>query len=209
MDEVPPWMNEIPVGGDPALRRPDESDMRRVVSEDNDPAVEHPTDRRPSGRFKRPTEPAPAPAYGAPRRSAPAKKAEPEYQPVVSDVPLPETAADGSPLTWENFLAFCEEREGVPLNIFRQCGCEISDNVFRVRPKSRIMSVQLRRNGDELNRLLAEWAGEPLVTELLSPQSERHTTAELKAEMQNHPVIQRMHELFGATLVYCGREEQE
>lgn len=175
-DDVPPWLDEIPAGGDPSLKAPDDAELRRAVS-----MAESLTESR-AGTLE----------GGAPRAREGAEKA-----PSLNQA-----------LKWEEFLAFCEGREGVPLNLLRQCAGEVREGRLRLSPRSQIVAVQLQRHADVVKRTAEAWAGRPLEPEFMPQRTERRTTAELKAEMQEHPVVRELGRIFGATLIHCAQVDK-
>lgn len=119
-----------------------------------------------------------------------------------------EQKKDG-PLLWEDFLAFCEGREGIPLNILRQCSGDIQGTRLYLTPYSQTVFRQLRRYTDSVGKAAGIWAGQTLELDIQPPRTERRTSAELKAEMQEHPVVREFGRIYGATLVHCAPEGEE
>ena len=119
-----------------------------------------------------------------------------------------EQKRDG-PLSWDDFLTFCERREGIPLNILRQCSGEIQGTRLCLTPYSQTVFRQLRRYTDSVGKAAGIWAGQTLELDIQPPRTERRTSAELKAEMQEHPVVRELGRIYGATLVHCAPEGEE
>lgn len=178
-DDVPPWLDEIPAGGDPALKAADGAERQR-------------------------------PADGAGSASGRAVVPSPECsRPAALSAPSgTDTEERGGKPEWEDFLTFCEDREGVPLNLLRQCAGEIEDGRLRLHPRSQTVSLQLQRHAEMLRQAAESWAGRPLEPEFMPPRTERRTSAELRSEMQDHPVVQELSRIFGATLVHCAQADR-
>ncbi len=192
-DDVPPWLDEIPAGGDPSLKVPDSVDLQAAMSGKADTSALSTGDRAVS---ERKTAPETALAMQGKRPDLPgASRAR-------------EEGNGDSSLKWEDFLAFCEGREGVHLNLLRQCSGEVRGERLRLRPQSQIVSLQLQRNAEMVKKAAQAWAGRPLEPEFMPPNTERRTTAELKAEMQEHPVVRELGHIFGATLVHCAQVDK-
>ena len=178
-DDVPPWLDEIPAGGDPALKAADGAERQRPADGAGSA----------SGRAVVPS----------PECSRPAALSAPSWT---------DTEERGGKPEWEDFLTFCEDREGVPLNLLRQCAGEIEDGRLRLHPRSQTVSLQLQRHAEMLRQAAESWAGRPLEPEFMPPRTERRTSAELRSEMQDHPVVQELSRIFGATLVHCAQADR-
>lgn len=178
-DDVPPWLDEIPAGGDPSLKTPDSVELQAVMSGAGDS----------SG----------LPAEGralSERKDAPETEAAPGTRPERAEASL----------AWEDFLAFCKDREG--LHLLRQCSGEVRGDRLCLLPQSQIVSLQLQRNAEMVKNAAQAWAGRPLDLEVMPPSTERRTTAELKAEMRDHPVVRELGRIFDATLVHCAQVDK-
>lgn len=192
-DDVPPWLDEIPAGGDPSLKEPDAVDLQAAMSREGD------TSALSTGGG------AASEITTAPEAASAMRGMWPERPGVF---PAKEEGGGDSSLKWEDFLTFCEGREGVHLNLLRQCSGEVRGERLRLRPQSQIVSLQLQRNAEMVKKVAQAWAGRPLEPQFLPPSTERRTTAELKAEMQDHPVVRELGHIFGATLVHCAQVDK-
>ena len=190
-DDVPSWLDEIPAGGDPSLKEPDAVDLQAAMSREGDISA-----LSTGGSAVSEITTAPEAAIQGMR---------PE-QPGV--FPAKEEGNGDASLKWEDFLTFCEGREGVHLNLLRQCSGEVRGERLRLKPQSQIVSLQLQRNAEMVKKAVQAWAGQSLEPEFLPPSAERRTTAELKAEMQDHPVVRELGHIFGATLVHCAQVDK-
>ena len=70
---------------------------------------------------------------------------------------------------------------------------------------SQVIGQQLRRKEKlhVLEQLAAAWAGRPLRIAFRPPQKIVRTEAELKEEIQQHPVIRKFQDVYDARLVRC------
>lgn len=151
----------------------------------------------------------PAPAQEAVKTKAPASVSPPEAAEKKSTVRLrqDDTAWKDAPvdtsLSWDSFLASCKGE--IPLPILRQCLGEVHGDRLVLQPFSQVISQQLQRPEKMrlMEKLAAAWAGRPLSIVFRPPQKIVRTEAELKAEMENHPVVKKFQDVYDARLVHC------
>ena len=159
--------------------------------------------------------PAPAKPVVSP---APASSAEPsahltaEPKPVETRAPAPrrpssewkDVPVDHS-LTWADFLETCQDNRDIPLPMLRQVTGEVRGDWLVLQALSQVISMQLQRTEKlrVLEGLVARWAGRPLQIVFRPPQKIVRTEAELKEEIQSHPVIKKFQDAYDARLVRC------
>ena len=108
-------------------------------------------------------------------------------------------------LTWDTFLASCQDNRDIPLPMLRQVTGEVRGNWLVLQAFSQVILQQLRRKEKVtvLERMAAAWAGRPLQIAFRPPQKIVRTEAELKEEIQEHPVIRKFQDVYDARLVRC------
>ena len=167
---------------------------------------------------KAPAFSAPEPAAGAssaafsPASSGPSADltAEPkpvETQPSAARTPSGEwkdVPVDAS-LTWDTFLDACQDNRDIPLPMLRQVTGEVRGDWLVLQAFSQVILQQLRRKEKlaVLEKMAASWAGRPLQIAFRPPQRIVRTEAELKEEIQDHPVIRKFQDVYDARLVRC------
>ena len=112
--------------------------------------------------------------------------------------------ADAS-LTWESFLASCEDSTEIPVPMLRQFTGEVRGDWFVLQPFSQVIGQQMQRQDKlhALEALAAKWAGRPLRPVFRAPQKIVRTEAEIKEEMSRHPVVKHLQDAYDAILVRC------
>ena len=115
------------------------------------------------------------------------------------DVPVDTT------LTWDTFLDSCQDSRDLPLPVLRQVTGEVRGDWLVLQAFSQVILLQLRRKEKlaALEKLAAAWAGRPLQIVFRPPQKIVRTEAELKEEIQDHPVIKKFQDVYDARLVRC------
>lgn len=108
-------------------------------------------------------------------------------------------------LTWAGFLETCQENRDIPLPMLRQVTGEVRGDWLVLQALSQVISMQLQRTEKlrVLENLVAAWAGRPLQIVFRPPQKIVRTEAELKEEIQSHPVIKKFQDAYDARLVRC------
>ena len=108
-------------------------------------------------------------------------------------------------LTWDTFLEVCQDNRDIPLPMLRQVMGEVRGDWLVLQALSQIIGQQLQRPEKlrVLESLAAEWAGRPLKIAFRPPQKIVRTEAELKEEIQTHPVIKKFQDAYDARLVRC------
>ena len=108
-------------------------------------------------------------------------------------------------LTWDAFLASCQSSRDIPLPMLRQVTGEVRGDWLVLQALSQVIGMQLRRKEKlhALESLVAAWAARPLRIVFRPPQKTVCTEAELKEEIQRHPVIRKFQEAYDARLVRC------
>ena len=108
-------------------------------------------------------------------------------------------------LPWEGFLETCRDNRDIPLPMLRQVTGEVRGDWLVLQALSQVIGQQLRRKEklQVLEQLAAAWAGRPLRIAFRPPQKIVRTEAELKEEIQQHPVIRKFQEAYDARLVRC------
>ena len=108
-------------------------------------------------------------------------------------------------LTWDAFLETCQENRDIPIPMLRQVTGEVRGDWLVLQAFSQVIGQQLRRKEKlhVLEQLAAAWAGRPLRIAFRPPQKIVRTEAELKEEIQDHPVIKKFQDVYDARLVRC------
>ena len=108
-------------------------------------------------------------------------------------------------LTWADFLETCQDNRDIPLPMLRQVTGEVRGDWLVLQALSQVISMQLQRTEKlrVLEGLVARWAGRPLQIVFRPPQKIVRTEAELKEEIQSHPVIKKFQDAYDARLVRC------
>ena len=108
-------------------------------------------------------------------------------------------------LTWDAFLETCQENRDIPIPMLRQVTGEVRGDWLVLQAFSQVIGQQLRRKEKlhVLEQLAAAWAGRPLRIAFRPPQKIVRTEAELKEEIQQHPVIRKFQDVYDARLVRC------
>ncbi len=108
-------------------------------------------------------------------------------------------------LTWAAFLESCQDNRDIPLPMLRQVTGEVRGDWLVLQALSQVIGQQLQRPEKlrALEALVAAWAGRPLRVAFRPPQKIVRTEAELKEEMQTHPVIKKFQDAYDARLVRC------
>ncbi len=166
--------------------------------------------------------PASSPVSVAARESAPAPAAEPAPEPAPHLTEAPKPAETRAPafrrpsaawkdvpvdtsLTWDTFLDACRDNHDIPLPMLRQVTGEVRGDWLVLQALSQVIGQQLQRPEKlrVLESLAASWAGRPLQIAFRPPQRIVRTEAELKEEVQSHPVIKKFQDAYDARLVRC------
>ena len=166
--------------------------------------------------------PASSPVSAAARESAPAPAAEPAAEPAPHLTEAPKPAETRAPafrrlsaawkdvpvdtsLTWDTFLDACRDNHDIPLPMLRQVTGEVRGDWLVLQALSQVIGQQLQRPEKlrVLESLAASWAGRPLQIAFRPPQRIVRTEAELKEEVQSHPVIKKFQDVYDARLVRC------
>ena len=108
-------------------------------------------------------------------------------------------------LTWADFLESCRDNRDIPLPMLRQVTGEVRGDWLVLQALSQVISMQLQRTEKlrVLEELVTAWAGRPLQIVFRPPQKIVRTEAELKEEIQTHPVIKKFQDAYDARLVRC------
>lgn len=108
-------------------------------------------------------------------------------------------------LTWDTFLDLCQDNRDIPLPMLRQVTGEVRGDWLVLQALSQIIGQQLQKTEKlrVLENLAAQWAGRPLKIAFRPPQKIVRTEAELKEEIQTHPVIKKFQDAYDARLVRC------
>ena len=108
-------------------------------------------------------------------------------------------------LTWDTFLDACQDNRDIPLPMLRQVTGEVRGDWLVLQAFSQVILQQLRRKEKlaVLEKMAASWAGRPLQIAFRPPQRIVRTEAELKEEIQDHPVIRKFQDVYDARLVRC------
>ena len=108
-------------------------------------------------------------------------------------------------LTWAGFLETCQDNRDIPLPMLRQVTGEVRGDWLVLQALSQVIGMQLQRTEKlrVLENLVAAWAGRPLQIVFRPPQKIVRTEAELKEEIQSHPVIKKFQDVYDARLVRC------
>ena len=150
----------------------------------------------------------------------PSSASAPEPAPHLTETPKPvETRAPASrrpsaewkdipvdaSLTWDTFLDACRDNRDIPLPMLRQVTGEVRGGWLVLQALSQVIGQQLQRPEKlrVLESLAASWAGRPLQIAFRPPQKIVRTEAELKEEIQSHPVIKKFQDAYDARLVRC------
>ncbi len=166
--------------------------------------------------------PASSPVSAAAREAAPAPAAEPAAEPAPHLTEAPKPAETRAPafrrpsaawkdvpvdtsLTWDTFLDACRDNHDIPLPMLRQVTGEVRGDWLVLQALSQVIGQQLQRPEKlrVLESLAASWAGRPLQIAFRPPQRIVRTEAELKEEVQSHPVIKKFQDAYDARLVRC------
>lgn len=166
--------------------------------------------------------PASSPVPAAAREAAPAPAAEPAPEPAPHLTEAPKPAETRAPafrrpsaawkdvpvdtsLTWDTFLDACRDNHDIPLPMLRQVTGEVRGDWLVLQALSQVIGQQLQRPEKlrVLESLAASWAGRPLQIAFRPPQRIVRTEAELKEEVQSHPVIKKFQDAYDARLVRC------
>ncbi len=166
--------------------------------------------------------PASSPVSAAAREAAPAPAAEPAPEPAPHLTEAPKPAETRAPafrppsaawkdvpvdtsLTWDTFLDACRDNHDIPLPMLRQVTGEVRGDWLVLQALSQVIGQQLQRPEKlrVLESLAASWAGRPLQIAFRPPQRIVRTEAELKEEVQSHPVIKKFQDAYDARLVRC------
>ncbi|MBQ5727833.1 MAG: DNA polymerase III subunit gamma/tau, partial [Mailhella sp.] len=167
------------------------------------PAFRPPSAAAPQERpFSAPASPRP---FSAPRLTESAKTAEtPAPKPKRDSAEWKDVPVDTS-LTWEDFILACEGKTDIPIPMLRQVSGEVRGDWLVLQPLSQVIGQQLQRAEKvrSLENFAESWAGRPLKLAFRPPQKIVRTEAELKEELNKHPVVKRFQEAYGAMLVRC------
>lgn len=108
-------------------------------------------------------------------------------------------------LPWNGFLEFCRDSRDIPLPVLRQVTGEVRGDYLVLQALSQVVSQQLQRTEKlrVLESMAASWAGRPLQIVFRPPQKTVRTEAELREEIQDHPVIKKFQDAYDARLVRC------
>ena len=108
-------------------------------------------------------------------------------------------------LAWSSFLDTCQDNRDIPLPMLRQVSGEVRGDWLVLQALSQVIGQQLQRPEKlrVLENLAASWAGRPLQIAFRPPQKIVRTEAELKEEIQTHPVIKKFQDAYDARLVRC------
>ena len=108
-------------------------------------------------------------------------------------------------LTWDTFLERCQDNRDIPLPMLRQVIGEVRGDWLVLQALSQVIGQKLQRPEQlrALEALAETWAGRPLRIAFRPPQRILRTEAELKEEMQTHPVIKKFQDAYDARLVRC------
>ena len=108
-------------------------------------------------------------------------------------------------LAWSSFLDTCQDNRDIPLPMLRQVSGEVRGDWLVLQALSQVIGQQLQRPEKlrVLEKLAASWAGRPLQIAFRPPQKIVRTEAELKEEIQTHPVIKKFQDAYDARLVRC------
>ena len=89
--------------------------------------------------------------------------------------------------------------------MLRQVTGEVRGDWLVLQALSQVISMQLQRTEKlrVLEGLVTAWAGRPLQIVFRPPQKIVRTEAELKEEIQTHPVIKKFQDAYDARLVRC------
>lgn len=135
-----------------------------------------------------------------------------EPKPVETRAPAPRRPSSDwkdvpvdSSLTWAGFLDTCQDNRDIPLPMLRQVTGEVRGDWLVLQALSQVIGMQLQRTEKlrVLEGLVAAWAGRPLQIVFRPPQKIVRTEAELKEEIQSHPVIKKFQDAYDARLVRC------
>ena len=135
-----------------------------------------------------------------------------EPKPVETRAPAPRRPSSDwkdvpvdSSLTWAGFLETCQDNRDIPLPMLRQVTGEVRGDWLVLQALSQVIGMQLQRTEKlrVLEGLVAAWAGRPLQIVFRPPQKIVRTEAELKEEIQSHPVIKKFQDAYDARLVRC------
>ena len=107
------------------------------------------------------------------------------------------------PRTWDDFLNSCGERSAVPVPILRQFRGEFQGGTLVLRATSPVMMQQLQRHEKTLSEMVDAWCGTHLKIEFRAVEKKIRTEAEIRKELEDHPVVRSLHEAYGAVLVRC------
>ena len=208
----------------PSSARPRERSSSVASSVQSRPAEEPAV--RPAAVAAADEKTAPSPAFVPPSPSPAAAAAAPSDtqestsvphltetpKPVETRAPAPRRASaewkdvsvDAS-LTWSSFLESCQDNRDIPLPMLRQVSGEVRGDWLVLQALSQVIGQQLQRPEKlrVLEKLAASWAGRPLQIAFRPPQKIVRTEAELKEEIQSHPVIRKFQDAYDAILVRC------
>ena len=108
-------------------------------------------------------------------------------------------------LPWNGFLESCRDSRDIPLPVLRQVTGEVRGDYLVLQALSQVVSQQLQRTEKlrVLEAMAASWAGRPLQIVFRPPQKTVRTEAELREEIQDHPVIKKFQDAYDARLVRC------
>ena len=108
-------------------------------------------------------------------------------------------------LPWSSFFDSCQDSRDIPLPVLRQVTGEVRGDYLVLQALSQVVSQQLQRTEKlrVLEAMAASWAGRPLQIVFRPPQKTVRTEAELREEIQDHPVIKKFQDAYDARLVRC------
>lgn len=175
-----------------------------------EPAPSVKVEKRPAPEAQNRPFPVPQPAPA--QTSAPAPGLTEEPKTVETQAPEARGQAEDwkdipvdASLPWDGFLETCRDNRDIPLPMLRQVTGEVRGDWLVLQALSQVIGQQLRRKEklQVLEQLAASWAGRPLRIAFRPPQKIVRTEAELKEEIQQHPVIRKFQEAYDARLVRC------
>ncbi|UZP66605.1 DNA polymerase III subunit gamma/tau [Desulfovibrio mangrovi] len=131
----------------------------------------------------------------------------------VAEAPVLDPATYAGPRNWENFLEFCKQQNGEggrSVNILYSAKGEFSGNELRILTQSGIQYDRLNEAGllAILNERVRQWFGPETSLAVLEPTSRVRPYAELRKEVEEHPLSRMLEEELGASLIHFRHKDE-
>lgn len=138
--------------------------------------------------------------------------AQEEAAPSAVPAVLDPSSYDG-PRDWDTFLEFCKQQNGEggrSVNILHSAKGEYSEGELRIRTQSGIQYGRLNEPGlvAVLTERARQWFGPQARLAVLEPTSRVRPYAELRKEVEDHPLSRMLEEELGAALIHFRHKDE-